>query len=265
MKNQGKTEFFFIANQEFKDINPRTSGMEHCLPNHSFGPASRENYLMHYIVSGKGRFYADGTEYNLGAGDCFFIRPFEIITYIADESDPWYYIWVGFDCNVFRQTLDKTRIISSKRIGRTFLEITDLQHISHGREAFLCSKIWSILSVLTDEKGGTESSDTDYVEMAISYIETEYMRGISITELAQKLNLNRSYFSTIFKEKTGVSPQRYLLDFRLNKAAMLISDYNYNATQAALSTGYSDLFTFSKMFKRKFGISPSEYKKQVLN
>lgn len=81
--------------------------------------------------------------------------------------------------------------------------------------------------------------------------------------MAKSLNLDRSYFSTIFKKQTGKSPQQYLIDYRLEKAAQDMIVYGCTPTDAAISCGYSDIFNFSRMFKKKFGMAPQHYKMEV--
>ena len=63
---------------------------------HSFGPASKPHYLIHYVLSGKGHFRFHDKEYRLEAGYGFLIQPNELAFYQADAKDPWSYLWVGF-------------------------------------------------------------------------------------------------------------------------------------------------------------------------
>ena len=108
-----------------------------------------------------------------------------------------------------------------------------------------------------------ENKYEDYVKKALDYIHSEYMFDITVSELSERLNLERTYFSVIFKKKMGVSPKQYLLDYRMNTAASLITQGNINVSVVARSVGYTDLYNFSKMFKRHFGVSPTNYAKKI--
>lgn len=66
------------------------------IPDHKWGPAVRNHYLIHYAVAGCGTYTVDGTTYALRAGQGFLIEPFVITTYQADHDDPWEYYWFGF-------------------------------------------------------------------------------------------------------------------------------------------------------------------------
>lgn len=68
--------------------------------------------------------------------------------------------------------------------------------------------------------------------------------------------MNRSYFGATFKKKTGKTPKEYIDEKRLSVAAMMMEEFGYTVTQAALATGYSDVMCFSKMYKKHFGKSP---------
>lgn len=90
------------------------------------------------------------------------------------------------------------------------------------------------------------------------------MRNISVAQIAESLHLERSYFSKIFKQSIGVSPQDYITNKRLSEAAILLHNEHYSITQVAQLSGYSDVFAFSRMFKKHHGVSPSEFREEHL-
>ena len=88
---------------------------------------------------------------------------------------------------------------------------------------------------------------------------SEYVNGITVQQVADRLNLDRSYFYSIFKAQMGVSPQKYLINLRLERAAELLTVYGESPSTAGISVGYPDLYHFSKIFKQHFGVSPRKY------
>ena len=94
--------FHIFPNENFIDLCLYQYGYEKCNPGHSFGPAARNHYLFHYILSGTGTLLADDTKgitqnYQIRSGQGFMIFPGQVTTYIADSNVPWEYLWVEFD------------------------------------------------------------------------------------------------------------------------------------------------------------------------
>ena len=254
-----------VANYQLKPINPVQCGHHACDPSHDFGPATRYHWLLHFVVSGKGEFQTARGKYSLGAGDTFIIRPYEITYYKADSENPWEYLWIGFctDSPV-PPALASNDVLHAPQLERYFRDAYYSGEIdgadgdrSGAYETYLCGVVWQIFGVLTRVGQKKETSAERYVRAAISAIEAEYSSGITASSLAERLHLNRSYFTVIFKEYTGMSPHAYLTEYRMRRAEELLTVHGYSVTVTALSVGYPDVFAFSRAFKRHFGYPPS--------
>ncbi len=250
----------FLVNHGFQDINPLLMGTEECKPGHCFGPTIREHYLIHYVISGEGFFETEGKRFRVKAGDLFLIRPQQLTLYGTGQENPWRYSWVGFGSSFDLEEIFCKHVISARECGSLFEQMLEGEKLEYSRELFVCGKLFELISYLS-QKVQTQSSRMDrYVPMAKNYIESNYASSdITVDTIAKALHLNRSYFSTIFKQQTGKSPQQYLVDYRLEKAAQYMMLYGYSPTEAAISCGYPDIFNFSRMFKKKFGLSPRFY------
>ncbi len=244
-----------VVNQGYGGLNPLVCGWEKCAPLHDFGPAVRRYYLIHYIVSGEGIFRTGGKEYHLHTGEMFVIHPEEESYYRADEKNPWHYIWIGFSVtNGLPCPLPSTIRLPSASI--VFQKMIEGATKPRGCSAFLCARLWDLFTLLLEQNEGTQ---IDYVQYALDLIHAEYMNLITVEAIASRLGLNRSYFSTLFKSAVGVSPKRYLFEYRMRIAAALLTEDKTSVSVTANSVGYSDIFNFSKMFKQHYGVSPAEY------
>lgn len=250
-----------LRDYPFNDLKPLICGEEICQTGHAYGPATRPYYLIHYVLSGTGTFESPRGKYQVSSGELFIIHPFEITYYQADTKNPWHYCWVGFEMNLPAHLYLKDDVVHSPQLEKLFRDIKNCETVDAGREFYICSKLYELLAHLTLNQSDGKAPSKAYIDKAKNYIMANYMKPITIESLAQKLGLERSYFSNLFKKHIGQSPQAYLVDFRLTKAAELITLHGYKPSEAAISVGYNDLFNFSKMFKKKFGMCPTAYKR----
>ncbi len=114
-------QFSIFPNETFIDLSLYQYGGEVCKPSHLFGPATRNHYLFHYILRGKGVLSANNDKgadikYHLKAGDGFMIFPGQVTMYIADEQDPWEYMWIEFDGLRVKEALDTVGLTISSPI-----------------------------------------------------------------------------------------------------------------------------------------------------
>lgn len=98
------------------------------------------------------------------------------------------------------------------------------------------------------------------VEAAKAYIKNNYSRDISLDEVSQKVNISPYYFSKIFKEDVGEGFVEYLTGIRMEKAKELLTTTEYSMKEICSMVGYADPNYFSRSFKKKVGVTPTEYK-----
>lgn len=243
-----------IINKDLKDFNPVVFGWEDCLPTHSFGPAIREYYLIHYVIRGDGTLYADGKAYRAGKNQIFIIKPDEVTTFTTNPEDPWEYIWIGFTGKLAGRFGDlRERIISMD--GSIFFEMQKCEEYESCREEFLASKLFLLYLDLFEGK----AKKLSYSKQVCTYIDTQYSHPVSVAGIADIVGLERTYLSKLFKKEMNISIQDYLINTRLQKASELLK-IGFNVNEVCRMVGYTDTFNFSKMFKKKFGQSPKNFK-----
>lgn len=240
-----------LINKNFKDLNPVDCGNHICAKGHSYGPRIREYCLLHYVEKGKGILEKGGKTYPVHENQMFVILPGEVTTYTADEEEPWVYSWVGFTGELAERFSELPPVVDIKT--NLFSRMQEARNYKSCREEFLASYIFRLYCELFSDS----EEQCDYVRQVCDYISSKYNENISICHLAETIGLERSYLSRMFKKKMGISIQEYLINVRMEHAEELLKA-GFNVSQTARMCGYEDQFNFSKMFKKKFGISPKK-------
>jgi AraC-like DNA-binding protein len=244
-------------NINYDAINVIQAGYIDCRKSAGYGPAIRTFWVFHFIESGFGIFRINGKEYSVGPGEILVIPPYVETYYEADSHNPWSYSWICFTVP-HQLPLELPDVINCPSALRIFTSIKSADNLENGRNAFLISKTWELFSLLLEN----EDHGVDYVDQVLDCIHCEYMHDLTIQKIAERLCLGHSYLTAIFKKRVGITPKQYLLNHRMSIAAFLITEKNLNISVAANSVGYTDIYNFSKMFKKHFKVSPREYVKQ---
>jgi len=233
---------------------------------HRWGPGTREIYSVHYIVSGKGYVVFRGETYALSAGDCSLVFPEEEILYYPEEADPWAYRWVDFKgadakALVARTGFSKKCPVVKGKLGLEplFCIYEDGLYGETAKERY-AAKVYLLLTYfLKDSKEPTEKRS--YFEDAVEMIQNSYWKQeLNVGQLAQSLNVERTYLYRMFMEHTGISPQEYLTEVRMERACELLLGSELSVQAVACSVGYKDALYFSRLFRKRKGITPSGYR-----
>lgn len=256
------------------ELNIYTCGYEACKSMHSYGPAVRSGYLIHIVLEGKGTFFVHNKKYSLSAGDGFLICPNELIYYESDKYEPWKYIWLGFIGSKASDYLNLTTLSTSNPVFTLqnnsnlvdcITSIINATKIESNKNLMILSKLYDFFYNLLEEFPNklpkNKSISETYVEEALSYIQSNYQDGITITNIAKHLSIDRSYFHRIFKKFIHISPQEYILNLKIEKACSLLTNTSLKIGDIARSVGYNDTLLFSKIFKKIKKCTPSDYRK----
>lgn len=250
---------FLLRRLPLQDLSPFVCGVRDCTPGLQIGPNIRDHWVLHYVLSGKGTFQYNGKAFSVQAGELFIVHPGDRTIYIADEHDPWSYIWAGFTCSEAFAQLIAPPVLKVPWAASCFSRMIASQEKS-APEWAVCALLYEFFATLAaQQEAGRVPSAEDYVNRAITGIQANYDQPLQISEIAASLGLNRSYFCRLFKRHTGVSPQAYLVSYRLEKAAEMIAVQGMSQKEVAQLTGYADPASFCRMFKRKFGVPPGAY------
>lgn len=119
-----------------------------------------------------------------------------------------------------------------------------------------------------EEKKENEMSPVDkkFMDKLVALMEKNMDNGeLLVDDLVQELAVSRSVFFKKLKTLTGLAPVEFIKEMRINRAAQLIAEGEYSMTQISYMVGINDPRYFSKCFKHKFGMTPTEYREKVLN
>ena len=270
MSTNNKHSIFTVYHDSL-GLSVYNCGFQKCEPDFSWGPALRNHHIIHFVASGKGKYIKGGQEYELSVGDGFYCPPDEVLYYVSDSNEPWEYYWIGFG-GVDAYWLLGAAGLSSKEpifhckdtqsIIKAFLDVYN----SYGSELYneieMSGNLYKCLSSIIKESDsivGKHRRSTDYIDISIRFIEHNYSRPISVNDIASSTGISRSHLYRLFMQELNITPNEYLIQFRISNACKLLRESNINISEAAYSSGFSDPLYFSRVFKRIKGITPTEY------
>lgn len=269
-------ENYIFQHTNLLDLTLYQYGKEDCSPLQMFGPALRNHFLLHFILKGKGILQLGAQRYPVKAGQAFLITPNNPATYYADEKNPWSYAWVEFDGLKAAEYITRTGLSPESpvyipcvpKLKDTMPAEQILLHmLAHHEESslYLISHLYLLLDSMmkyskTEAKERPGTLKDFYMKEAIHYMEEHYKENISIEHLADWCGLNRTYFSKLFKESLEITPQEFLMKYRMSKACELLSKTNLPVNEVAAAISYQNPLHFSRAFKKIYGVSPREWR-----
>jgi AraC-like DNA-binding protein len=263
----------------YSRINPNQNypNNEEHPQNHSFtwnkGRILNGYYIV-FISKGQGVFEsAETEETTVTAGTCFFLFPGVWHRYRPDARSGWEEYWIGFKGWYADELMNKAFFDPKKPFIHVGLntEVLSLLHrlmeivrtSSKGYPQVIAGitlQILGLINALSTKQDADEDQTGRLISKAKFLLQEALDRPVEMEELIKDLPMGYSKFRKAFKTRTGESPNQYHLNLRLNKAKDLLATTALNINEVATQTGFDSVFYFSKLFKKKNGVSPKFYR-----
>lgn len=241
-------------------------------------PRGRLDFQLLYIASGKAYFHFKDKEQIVTAGHMVLYRPKEPQKYEYYGEDQTEVYWVHFTGSNVRNLLRSYGLTDDKKIfycgsGIEYQNlframIYELQMCKDNYKEMLEMYLKQIFIMLQRYfKTSSKVNNTqiaEEIDKAAIYFNERYSEDICIDEYARKHNMSTSWFIRNFKQYTGSTPMQYILNKRIYNAEALLQNSQYNITEVASIVGYDNPLYFSRIFKKSKGLSPSEYRKNII-
>jgi two-component system, response regulator YesN len=154
-------------------------------------------------------------------------------------------------------------------VGKVVEQLFEIKHSVDAAKELLKYDNYITGNILTEERLKKEykpsQSAADMMEEALDYIRNNFQTDLGMEQIAEHVGLSVSYFSLLFKQKTGLTFLDYLTNVRMEYACLFLQNTDLKTYEIAEKVGYTDQRYFSQVFKRKMKKTPSEYRKLVKN
>lgn len=225
-----------------------------------------------FPLSGKARFTIDGTNYVLEQGQILHSGPNLPLTVEVISEEPFEYAVIHIqlalaESEQFPLFSKHTAFHVGEAIKLTGMVQQLIVNFSvPGGLSFLQSKILFlqiIEEMLISSKKMFYQMKVENIANIVDYIQTHFTEPISIVDVAHYFQLDRRKLTYLFEKEMGMSPNYYLTELRMQKAKFLLHTSNLSIAQIAEKVGYLDNFYFSRIFKKQYGFSPSDFRKHM--
>ncbi len=244
---------------------------ENIAPGRKYGPVVVDLYIIECCTKGSGSIVLDGKEIPFTAGDAYILSPGQKVLFTADPVTSREGVW----CSI--GGTEAAKAIAALGLDP---EYPFLPHSVFGDAVDIISRmvdmksdadlgaplrrvglVYSLLGAVSQHKSAKDKNI--WISKAIGYIESNYYKQITVSDIADEVGLERCYFSTLFNSRVGMTPHAYLSEVRAMKAASLLADSDFSVTAAARAVGL-DVQNFARIFKKVVGCNPKDYKKQKI-
>jgi len=232
-----------------------------------------------YITNGNGVFTFGSNSRQtcfITEGKMFFLMPGVWHTYKPIEKSGWNEYWIGFKGDIINKIVEEGFFLNRPPVFNIGLNerIVDLYHKAieianeerAGYQQALSGIVMHILGLMYYRDKTRDFEDENLIQKmnkAKVIMRESVYKSITPEDIAKTLNISYSGFRRAFKEFTGTSPSKYMVELKLNEAKLLLSTTTQSIKEIAYSLSYENPDYFPVFFKKRTGLTPVEYRNSV--
>ena len=240
---------------------------EHHVIDYDVGPHNHEYYEIEYILSGSGTYYINDVPYNIERGATFFITPSDFHNFYVSSTDKVEILNVMFSFSLCDSALLFDLLTSSDTKYTLFEKNGLVENLlfeacaacREGEDWYATQLVRCLLHKLVKvfPKNVEISSP---IRNAVLYVHENFQKPITLDKVAKEVGLVPSYLSALFLKETGKNFKSYIDNLRFDFACRLLKYTDGKMVNISYSVGFTDYGNFVRRFKKKYGITPSEYR-----
>lgn len=233
------------------------------------------DYSLVYLTQGRGVFRVRGSRpLHVSAGDVLLIHAGVWHDYAPSPETGWKEYWMMFNGKQAERLISQIELprrVPMMHYGvdeslhhlftqmlKVAEEMPPLADVIHSGLVLQMAALIQSRIQLQREQGEREES---FIQKAKQHLAEAGGHPVDMKHLAQSLGVSYPHFRRVFKTSTGLPPQQYLLNLRINRAKQLMEEPGIKLSDAARRAGFDDPYYFSRVFKQKTGITPSQWRR----
>lgn len=226
----------------------------------TISPTTHNFYLLCLLVDGNAVFSSSKGEFFLKKNQAILFFPNEKVSYSVPKASNLKIIFLGFlgmksSFLLQMMNINEENPIIEYPASELIDYFTSDTQSKRGGDFQALSALFKFFSFIYDHNSNAKSS---YLMKAINYIDKNIEKTIRINELSSYLDISRIYLYKLFDEQLGISPKEYITNRKLAIAFELMKKQKLSVKESAYKVGYLDQFSFSKLFKRKYQLTPKD-------
>ena len=271
-KEAGEDWALFIYNTKSSfPVIIENIGITYPNPRYRVSRTNNDMFIFEYILSGSGYIEVNSEKFKVSTNDVYIIEPGQDHTYYSDPKNPFKKIWINFYSDIFKEIfnsfgLSGKTVFKNSETLELFEQIQNLKRVSNFSDD-LCYEIAPILFKILCKlamNSSTLITVSKTAKLTKKYIDDNIYTNISIDDIADNLRLSKAHIIRDFTKNYGISPYNYIIEQKIALAKKMLVLHNMNITEISNQLGFEDTNYFSKFFKKKTGISPSQYRKSKI-